>query len=53
VTYTKWLARLGDTAYAVALRTNDVLHALRRCFGLTYWSLSKYLKTKVKTAASS
>lgn len=50
VSYAKWLAHLGDTAYTIALRANDMLHAVRKCFGLPYWSLSQYLKTKVKDA---
>jgi UDP-2,3-diacylglucosamine pyrophosphatase LpxH len=34
----------------MALRGNDVLSALRRRFGLPYWSLSAWLKHKVKNA---
>jgi UDP-2,3-diacylglucosamine pyrophosphatase LpxH len=46
----KWLAHLGDWAYGMALRGNDVLSAVRRQFGLPYWSLSAWLKHKVKNA---
>ena len=46
----KWLAHVGDSAYSLALTLNDRLHALRRRLGLPYWSLSAYLKRKVKKA---
>ena len=46
----KWLAHLGDWAYGLALRGNDVLSRVRRRFGLPYWSLSAWLKHKVKNA---
>jgi UDP-2,3-diacylglucosamine pyrophosphatase LpxH len=46
----KWLAHLGDWAYGVALRGNDLLVAVRKRFGLPYWSLSAWLKHKVKNA---
>ncbi len=52
VTYAKWLAHLGDTAYEIALKANTVVSAVRRVLGLPYWSLSAYLKHKVKNAAS-
>ena len=46
----KWLAHVGDWAYTAALALNDRLHLLRRGLGLPYWSLSAYLKKKVKNA---
>lgn len=46
----KWLANLGDWAYGVALTGNDILSWARRHFGLPYWSLSAWLKHKVKNA---
>lgn len=46
----KWLAHLGDWAYGVALRGNDILFAARKRLGLPYWSLSAWLKHKVKNA---
>jgi UDP-2,3-diacylglucosamine pyrophosphatase LpxH len=46
----KWLAHLGDGAYTLALSLNDVFSAVRRALGLPYWSLSAYLKQKVKNA---
>ena len=52
VTYARWLALLGDRAYAAALWLNDVLNVARRRLGLPYWSLSAFLKHKVKNAAA-
>ena len=52
VTYARWLAHLGDKAYDFALVLNDWFNAVSRCLGLPYWSLSAYLKRKVKNAAS-
>ncbi len=46
----KWLAHLGDWAYGVALSWNDLLFAVRKRLGLPYWSLSAWLKHKVKNA---
>jgi UDP-2,3-diacylglucosamine pyrophosphatase LpxH len=48
----KWLAYVGDTLYTVALKLNQHLNSLRARMGLPYWSLSKYLKLKVKRAVS-
>jgi UDP-2,3-diacylglucosamine pyrophosphatase LpxH len=50
--HARWLAKLGDWAYTIALRSNDVFNAVRRRFGLPYWSLSAYLKGTVKNAAA-
>lgn len=46
----KWLAFLGDAAYAFLLRMNVVVNWVRRRFDLPYWSLSKHAKHKVKNA---
>jgi UDP-2,3-diacylglucosamine pyrophosphatase LpxH len=46
----KWLAHMGDWSYGVALRWNDLLFAARKKLGLPYWSLSAWLKHKVKNA---
>jgi len=46
----KWLAYLGDNAYEFLLRANRHLNSLRARLGLPYWSLSQYLKHKVKKA---
>lgn len=50
VTYAKWLAFVGDNAYTVALQLNQWFNRARRFFGFPYWSLSAYLKHKVKNA---
>ena len=50
VRYARWLAILGDWAYATALRINTAYNWGRRKLGLPYWSLSAYLKHKVKNA---
>ncbi len=50
IDYAKWLARVGDHAYCLALALGDRLHELRRRLGLPYWSLSAYLKRAVKNA---
>jgi UDP-2,3-diacylglucosamine pyrophosphatase LpxH len=50
--YAKWLAHAGDRAYAAALRVNDMLFQVRKRLGLPYWSLSAWLKHKVKNAAA-
>jgi UDP-2,3-diacylglucosamine pyrophosphatase LpxH len=52
VTYARWLALLGDRAYAAALWLSDVQNVARRWLGLPHWSLSAVLKRKVKNAAS-
>lgn len=46
----RWVSFLGDKAYSILLKSNGILNYVRRLFGLKYWSLSKYLKTKVKRA---
>jgi len=46
----KWLAHAGDWAYGVALSWNDVLFRARKALCLPYWSLSAWLKHKVKNA---
>ncbi len=48
----KWLAHVGDSLYELTLRLNRHLNSLRARMGLPYWSLSKYLKLKVKRAVS-
>ncbi|RYF40373.1 MAG: UDP-2,3-diacylglucosamine diphosphatase [Comamonadaceae bacterium] len=46
----KWLAHVGDNLYEFTLRLNRHLNHLRGRLGLPYWSLSAYLKHKVKKA---
>jgi UDP-2,3-diacylglucosamine pyrophosphatase LpxH len=48
--HAKWLAKLGNTAYSFLLRVNALLNFVRRKMGFSYWSLSAYLKHKVKNA---
>ena len=48
----KWLAMVGDNLYELTLRINRHLNILRARLGLPYWSLSAYLKHKVKSAVS-
>ena len=48
----KWLAYVGDIAYEFTLKANSKLNAFRARLGLPYWSLSRYLKLKVKRAVS-
>jgi UDP-2,3-diacylglucosamine pyrophosphatase LpxH len=52
VTYAKWLAFLGDRGYSLALAFNVPLNWARRQLGLGYWSLSAYLKYRVKSAVN-
>lgn len=47
-----WLAYLGDTLYEFTLRLNRWFNSARARAGLPYWSLSKYLKLKVKRATA-
>jgi UDP-2,3-diacylglucosamine pyrophosphatase LpxH len=50
VKYAKWLALLGDWAYNWMLRANHWFNIARRSLGYPYWSLSAYLKQRVKDA---
>ena len=47
-----WLAHVGDQLYELTLRLNRHLNSLRARLGLPYWSLSGYLKQKVKRAVA-
>ena len=54
----RWMAIAGQIAailvasqaYALLLRANIVFNAVRRRLNLPYWSLSAYLKRRVKNA---
>jgi UDP-2,3-diacylglucosamine pyrophosphatase LpxH len=46
----RWLAYLGDNLYEFSLKLNRHLNRFRARLGLPYWSLSAYLKHKVKRA---
>lgn len=48
----RWLAVAGDMAYEFTLKVNRWFNRVRARLGLPYWSLSKYLKAKVKRAVS-
>jgi UDP-2,3-diacylglucosamine pyrophosphatase LpxH len=48
----KWLAYVGDVAYEFTLKVNRWFNVLRARMGLPYWSLSRYLKDRVKRAVS-
>ena len=48
----KWLAYVGDSLYTLILKFNQYLNTWRARLGLPYWSLSQYLKLKVKNAVS-
>ena len=50
VMHARWLALLGDGAYTVALWLNRHFNTARRRLGYPYWSLSAYLKRRVKNA---
>jgi UDP-2,3-diacylglucosamine pyrophosphatase LpxH len=50
VRYARWLAFLGDSAYGVTLKLNHAFNLARRRLGYPYWSLSAWLKFKVKNA---
>ncbi|MFN0160282.1 MAG: UDP-2,3-diacylglucosamine diphosphatase [Burkholderiales bacterium] len=52
IRHAKWLARLGDTAYTLILQLNHWFNHVRVRMGFPYWSLSQYLKHKVKNAVS-
>ena len=45
-----WRSAIGSSAYDFTLGLNRYFNAVRRLFGLPYWSLAGYLKHKVKNA---
>ena len=45
-----WLGFLGDKGYDLILSINNKFNWIRHKLGFGYWSLSKYLKYKVKKA---
>jgi UDP-2,3-diacylglucosamine pyrophosphatase LpxH len=52
IKHAKWLAYLGDSLYTFILKLNNTFNHLRHKFGMSYWSLSQYLKHRVKNAVS-
>lgn len=47
-----WLARLGFHAYDFSIEMNRHFNRIRRALGYPYWSLSGYLKQRVKNAVN-
>src|SRR5882757_782381 len=52
IRHARWLALLGDKAYDLAISLNTHFNAIRRALGLPYWSLSQWVKLKVKNAVN-
>ena len=52
IQHAKWLAYLGDSLYTMILKLNNTFNHFRHKFGMSYWSLSQYLKHRVKNAVS-
>ena len=50
VQHNRWLAILGDAAYGYLITLNRMVNFVRRQFGMPYWSLSGYIKGRVKNA---
>ncbi|MEZ5542694.1 MAG: UDP-2,3-diacylglucosamine diphosphatase [Pseudomonadota bacterium] len=50
IRYARWMAVLGDIAYQAVLALNHWFNKARRQLGYPYWSLSAYLKHRVKNA---
>jgi UDP-2,3-diacylglucosamine pyrophosphatase LpxH len=48
----KWLSHLGSWAYDISISFNVLVAKIRSWFGLPYWSLSAWLKYKVKEAVN-
>lgn len=48
----RWIAYLGDMGYTFLLWINRLVNFQRRKRGLPYFSLSQYVKSKVKSAVS-
>ena len=52
IRHARWLALLGNRAYDTAIWLNTHFNIVRHTFGLTYWSLSRWVKLKVKNAVN-
>lgn len=50
VQHAKWLAFVGDYAYRALIAANTLFNRARRRLGFGYWSLSAFMKTRVKNA---
>jgi len=47
-----WLAHVGDIGYHLLLSLNGTVNLFRRLFGRGHWSLSAYVKAKVKNVVN-
>lgn len=52
IQHARWLAYVGDRAYTLLLKLNSVMNRIRILLNMPYWSLSQYLKHRVKSAVS-
>lgn len=50
--HAKWLAHIGSFAYDVSISCNSLVNKIRRMIGMEYWSLSNWLKYRVKSAVN-
>jgi UDP-2,3-diacylglucosamine pyrophosphatase LpxH len=50
--YHKWVAVLGDYGYRFLIWSNSGINSIRKRMGKPYWSLSAFIKHKVKQAVS-
>lgn len=50
--YARWVALLGDAGYIALMQINRVFNAARGRFGFGYWSLSAWVKHRVKRAVN-
>ena len=48
IQHARWVAYLGDQLYTTMLWVNHHFNRIRHRFGFSYWSLSQYLKHRVK-----
>jgi len=50
--HARWLACMGASVYAILLKLNQWLNAIRQRLGLPYWPMSQYLKHQMKNAVN-
>jgi UDP-2,3-diacylglucosamine pyrophosphatase LpxH len=50
VQHNRWIALLGDAAYGYLIGFNNIFNWFRKHLGMRYWSLSGYIKARVKNA---
>lgn len=50
--YHKWVAMLGSVGYDILISLNRYYNTLRKHMGMGFWSLSAYVKHKVKKAVN-